>query len=204
MTEDQWRVCSDPRKLLDYHRMKKDPRRLRLLAAACVRLALPADPWIVGIIDVVERFADGQATRAEFLAARKKVRTADPKIHRHAGLLGRYNGLTDDAMEGLTGAVENARRLSKKEGKAVECGLIRCVFGNPYRPVAFDPTWLTSTVVAVARGIYDDHAFDRMPLLADALQDAGCEDGAILMHCRGGGPHTRGCWALDGLTASRQ
>lgn len=61
MTEVQWRVCSDPRKLLDYHRMKKDPRRLRLLAAACVRLALPADPWIVGIIDVVERFADGQA-----------------------------------------------------------------------------------------------------------------------------------------------
>jgi hypothetical protein len=185
--------------MLDYHWMKKDPRRLRLLAAACVRLALPADPWIVEIIDVVERFADGQATRADFLAARKTVLGADPKVHRHAGLLGRHRGLTDDAMEGLTAAIEDARRLSKREGKAAECGLIRCVFGNPYRPAAFDPSWLTSTVVAVARGIYDDRAFDRMLILADALQDAGCEDEAILMHCRSGGPHARGCWVIDRL-----
>lgn len=94
MTEDEWRACTDPRELLDYHRMKTDGRRLRLLACACVQLALPTDPWAEGVVDVVERFADGQATRAEFLAARKAVRRADPKARPRAGLLGRYQGLT--------------------------------------------------------------------------------------------------------------
>ena len=56
----------------------------------------------------------------------------------------------------------------------------RDIFGNPFRPVAVDPAWLTSTAVGVARGIYDDRAFDRLPILADALQDAGCENADIL------------------------
>ncbi|HEY1191218.1 MAG TPA: hypothetical protein VGE74_26525 [Gemmata sp.] len=199
MTEDKWRVCSNPQEILDYHRVKKDPRRLRLLAVACVRFALPADPWAAGIIDVIERYADGAASRAEFLTARKEVRLADRKAHRHIGLLGRYRGLTDDAMEGLTGAIEDARRVSKKAGKLAECGLVRCVFGNPFRPATFDPAWRTPTAVALARGIYADRAFDRMPILADALMDAGCNDTEILGHCRTGEPHARGCWVIDGL-----
>ena len=79
----------------------------------------------------------------------------------------------------------------------VQCELLRDIFGNPFRPVAVDPEWLTSTVVALARGVYDDRAFDRLPILADALQDAGCEDADILAHCRGDGPHVRGCWVVD-------
>ncbi len=70
-------------------------------------------------------------------------------------------------------------------------------FGNPFRPVALDPAWCTSTVVALARGIYDERAFDRMPILADALQDAGCDSADVLTHCRGPGPHARGCWVVD-------
>jgi hypothetical protein len=75
--------------------------------------------------------------------------------------------------------------------------LLRNIFGNPFRPVSTDPGWLTSTVVALARGIYDDRAFDRLPILADALQDAGCEHPDVLDHCRGSGPHVRGCWVVD-------
>ena len=74
---------------------------------------------------------------------------------------------------------------------------LREVVGNPFRPVAFDPRWLTSTVVGLARGIYDERAFDRMPILADALEDAGCDDAHVLAHCRGDGPHVRGCWVVD-------
>jgi hypothetical protein len=78
-----------------------------------------------------------------------------------------------------------------------QAALLRDIFGNPFRPVALDPSWLTSTVVALAEGIYQDRAFDRMPILADALQDAGCDNEAILNHCRQPGEHVRGCWVVD-------
>lgn len=71
-----------------------------------------------------------------------------------------------------------------------------CVLGPPNRPPA-DPAWLTGDVVALARGIQSDGAFERLPVLADALMDAGCDDADILGHCRSGGPHARGCWVVD-------
>ncbi len=74
--------------------------------------------------------------------------------------------------------------------------LMQCVIGPTVR-AAIDPTWLTSTVVSLATGIHAEEAFDRLPILADALQDAGCENDDILNHCRSEGPHVRGCWALD-------
>lgn len=78
--------------------------------------------------------------------------------------------------------------------------LVRCIFGNPFRPVTFAPEWRTSTVLALAQGIYDDRAFDRLPILADALQDAGCDSDDLLAHCRDERtPHARGCWAVDAV-----
>lgn len=76
--------------------------------------------------------------------------------------------------------------------------IVRDVFGNPFRPVSADHSWLTTTVVALAREIYETRDFGAMPILADALQDAGCEDDAILEHCRDEKViHVRGCWAVD-------
>ena len=76
--------------------------------------------------------------------------------------------------------------------------LLRDVFGNPFRPVAFDPSWRTSNAVALAQTMYDARNFHAMPILADALQDAGCEDAAILDHCRDANAiHVRGCWVVD-------
>src|SRR5262249_28039734 len=85
----------------------------------------------------------------------------------------------------------------------VDPPLLRDIFGNPFRPVSVDPAWLTSTVVSLAEGIYADRAFDRLPILADALQDAGCENADILAHCRRDGPHCRGCWVVDLLTGRK-
>ncbi|WP_238602719.1 hypothetical protein [Fimbriiglobus ruber] len=75
--------------------------------------------------------------------------------------------------------------------------LARDIFGNPFRPVIFDPAWLTSTGIALARQMYDSHDFSAMPILADALEDAGCCHDQVLSHCRGPGPHVRGCWVVD-------
>ena len=81
---------------------------------------------------------------------------------------------------------------------AAQSQLLRDIFGNPFHPVIFDPNWRTSTAIALARGIYDERAFDRLPILADALQDAGCENEDILNHLRDpNATHVRGCWALD-------
>ena len=102
---------------------------------------------------------------------------------------------------GVSGRRGTPERTAATNSEAsAQARLIDEIFGNPFCPVALDPTWLSSTVLALAQGIYDEIAFDRMPILADALQDAGCEQDTILNHLRGDGPHTKGCWAVDLLT----
>jgi hypothetical protein len=78
-----------------------------------------------------------------------------------------------------------------------QCRLLRCIFGNPIRSVAYDPTWRTAAVFGLAEAIYADRAFDRLPILADALEDAGCDDRDMLAHCRTDPDHARGCWVVD-------
>ena len=78
------------------------------------------------------------------------------------------------------------------------CSLLRDIFGNPFRPITFDPAWRTSDVMLLAQGIYEEREFSAMPILADALQDAGCDSDDILNHCRDTAtPHARGCWVVD-------
>ncbi|WP_216821010.1 hypothetical protein [Singulisphaera sp. GP187] len=88
---------------------------------------------------------------------------------------------------------------SEEGGPNEQLAAIRDIFGNPFRSVAFDPSWLTSPVVSLAQGSYADRAFDRLPILANALEESGCNDADILTHCRGSGPHYRGCWVVDSL-----
>jgi len=83
-----------------------------------------------------------------------------------------------------------------KEGKD-HVSLLRDIFGNPFRSLTFEPDWRTSTAVALAQQMYDSRDFSAMPILADALQDAGCDNAEILDHCRGPGSHVRGCWVAD-------
>jgi hypothetical protein len=78
-----------------------------------------------------------------------------------------------------------------------EADFLRELFGNPFRGWTVDPAWLSSTVLSIARAIYQARAFDRLPILADALEDAGCDRMDLLAHCRSEGLHTMGCWAVD-------
>ncbi|WP_238602581.1 hypothetical protein [Fimbriiglobus ruber] len=109
-----------------------------------------------------------------------------------------------DGISYLSGHAKNNFGIDATFDKAVlqkgiaiekerQCRLLRDIFCNPFRPVAIEPEWSTSTVVSLAEGIYAEKAFDRLPILADALQDAGCDNENILSHCRGEGPHVRGC-----------
>jgi hypothetical protein len=120
------------------------------------------------------------------------------------------------ARAAATVAIELAVRKAVQAGKTSKkaaasaasaaradlCEVLREVFGTPFAPVAIAPDWLTwndGTVAKLAQRIYDEGLFDRLPILADALQEAGCTKKTILQHCRSSGPHTRGCWVVDRL-----
>ena len=85
--------------------------------------------------------------------------------------------------------------------RGVQAGLLRCICGNPFSPRSPLPravlVWNGEMVCRLAQVIYDERAFDRLPILADALEDAGCENADILNHCRHPGEHMRGCWVVD-------
>ncbi|MDY3558960.1 hypothetical protein R5W23_006136 [Gemmata sp. JC673] len=110
------------------------------------------------------------------------------------------------------GGVSDLWQAHKDAEAAAHAGVLRDVVGNPFRPVGFDPAWRTTDVRLLAERIYNDRAFDQLPILADALQDAGCGAERLLEHLRdpallpwersdAAGPppveHARGCWALD-------
>jgi hypothetical protein len=91
---------------------------------------------------------------------------------------------------------EGSRRTEEARWQTM---VLRDIFGNPFRPTTFSPEWRTSTAVSLAARMYESRSFDAMPILADALQEAGYDAEEVLAHCRGPGPHVRGCWVVDSL-----
>jgi hypothetical protein len=109
-------------------------------------------------------------------------------------------GFGEDGLEGWADACSESGRPMGWTSKDVYKDprhFLRDIFGNPFRPMTLDPAWQTSNVVSLAQAICDERAFDRMPILADALEDAGCTHRDILEHCRQPGEHVRGCWVVD-------
>ncbi len=79
----------------------------------------------------------------------------------------------------------------------IQLQLIRCLFGNPFRRFKLPKKLRTATAVALAAQMYESRDFALVPILGDALQDAGCGDAAVIAHCCDDGPHARGCWVVD-------
>jgi len=109
--------------------------------------------------------------------------------------------LDDSGCE--TDASEAAGETTLTAAEKDQTVILRDIIGNPFRLVTIAPAglaWNGGIVVKLAQGIYKERAFDRLPILADALEDAGCDNADILDHCRQPGPHVRGCWVVDLLT----
>jgi hypothetical protein len=205
MTEAEWLACGDPQKMLPPFPSRASVRTCRLLAAACCRRIatfLPSGTQSVRdeLLGTLERRADeplpdnwSDAIWGDYEHAREY-----DGVEGCGELVDSYMMITNTGLLGGLMTAKYAVQDNDAECESIQqAALVRCIFGNPFRPVAIDPAWLTSTVVALARGIYDDRAFDRMPILADALQDAGCDSDDVLNHCRDDGPHARGCWVVD-------
>jgi hypothetical protein len=101
----------------------------------------------------------------------------------------------EDVADARAGNPPDAR--VRKAVVAEQCHFLRDIFGNPFRSITFSTAWCTDTAIARARQMYESRDFAAMPILADALQDAGCDNDDILDHCRRPGEHVRGCWAVD-------
>jgi hypothetical protein len=206
-----------------------DDRKFWLLAVACCRRVWQmSDERSQRMVEVVERWADSQGTDAERAAAAPAAHQAwvdTSRYHwgRDAAADAAHRALhatttagaelarTADGYEPGRWAeavahmvlIETARALEPEYRNSPErpaqAELIRCLAGNPFRPVVFDPAWRTEAVTGLAQVIYRDRVWDLLPMLADALEDAGCADADVLAHCRSGGPHARGCWVVDAV-----
>jgi hypothetical protein len=197
---------------------KKNHRKLRLWACACcLRLGdLLADSRSQDAVAVAERLADGLASKEEVRKAREvakrvpqvtgKLRGTPAEWAASAPVWLLHPSAADfsrvTVLRAAAALVEGGVTIRGAE-EQVQFELLRDVFGNPFRPVTFDPRWRTSTAVALAQQVYDSRDHSIMPILADALEDAGCDHANILAHCRGDGPHCRGCWAVDSVLAKK-
>jgi predicted metal-dependent HD superfamily phosphohydrolase len=153
------------------------------------------DPRCRGAVEAVERVADGVIPENELSRFREGVEAVNAEIQADAS--SRYSGIAWQ-VTAIRRMIQTPYDPSAFD--AVELctkAEIREVIGNPFRPVTVDSTWRTCTVLSVAQSIYDERAFERMPILADALEDAGCDNADILEHCRQPGEHVRGCWVVD-------
>jgi hypothetical protein len=201
MTEAEWLECADPQQMLRLlmEGMASD-RKLRLFGCACCRRVWESltEDCFRDAVEIAERFADGQAGKKE-LAAIKKVSGAALERNGLAGVRGKRYCALGTAWSVVrnpqTAAMYPLWVFTDSEQRTWERGLLHEIFGNPFRPMTADPAWTSLKVVA--QSIYDDRSFDRLPALADALEESGCTHADILNHFRQPGEHVRGCWALD-------
>jgi hypothetical protein len=209
LTAADWPTCADPNRLLAHVAGTVSDRKLRLLTVAAARLVWDAiTPEMREAMEMAEGLADGLATAEELQWYRDRlypymIGNSPPAARRWR--LGGPDAATFLLMFATTYRADMIRRLPNggawMSGSAAFADrvapLVRDIVGDPFLPATFDPAWRTADVIGIAEAAYEGRAFDRLPILADALQDAGCQDAATLSHCRSGSPHHRGCWAVD-------
>jgi hypothetical protein len=149
-------------------------------------------------VELVEAVADGRASELLLPDAWEKARTANGRFiipHTYACALTAC--IIQDNIGLILSHAASATGSQLSENRE-QARLVRDIFGNPFRPVSFSQEWRTDTAVSLARTMYDSRDFSAMPILADALQDAGCDSEDILSHCRDAEQaHVRGCWVVD-------
>jgi hypothetical protein len=168
-----------------------------------VRLLAAIDPQtgVKKILETAEVWADTGKTPADLPAINEE----------HSKLLSLGKGSLNDQLQvqlaGMCLSTDCQRRFwfwwsyghMQFQPRSAFAQAYRELFANPFLPLAWKPEWFTSTVRELAAHICDARDFAAMPILADALQDAGCDDEQVLNHCRANKPHARGCWVVDAI-----
>jgi hypothetical protein len=215
MTEEEWLASTDPQAMLNTARSRRTCRKLRLFACAVCR----ADPSLMcherlrQAVELCERFADGQCSdskRQELCdLAWEELDEANEDGDRwrpyHELAYGLVTG--DEASNWLWH--DPSCWQTDTVDPAFQATVVRDLFGNLFHPVTIDPAWLNwkeGTILRLAETVAENRDLpegtldpDRLAILADALEDAGCTDAAIFEHLRGPQVHVRGCFILDAI-----
>lgn len=217
MTEEEWMACADPTPMVNYLRNKVSDRKLRLFAVACCKrmLHLMTDDAACNAVQIAERFADGLATKNELRFVRKRALRGQSSIPAEhcagaAGASTSFKSAFGAAYNGHLNAIEAIARGSnpsvrsqasfatylnaRQQNALALCGLLRHIFGNPFRPYPAPESWST-TVTLLAQSMYEGQ--DCWFALHDALVDAGHLE--LAEHFKEGESHPKGCWVLDVL-----
>lgn len=223
MTEANWLAGTAPEPMLEflYSRDRNDRKYRLFVCACCRRIWHLLDDTGRNYVDVLEQYLDGLVSSKELFRTEKPrftiFREVNPRSPEHVAA-SVVNQITLQPGSGWAlawNAVSEVRRTlllqSPRFDNSVECkvqaALLREIFGNPFSPVPIDCAilhWQDAIVPKLAQGVYDQLAFDRLPILADALEEAGCTNADILNHCRQPGKHVRGCWVVDLLLGKQE
>jgi hypothetical protein len=221
-----WRTCADPGALLDCLGRPVSLRKARLFGIACCRRVwdLMTDKDWRSAIELVERLEVGEADPKEVRKVRAEMRSKERAMRRQRrsgwqGMLRRVflelvdyifqeprivakhdnadmRWLWNPVASATHGAHHGDMTYYHRELSA-QADLLREILGDPFGPIRFDPSWRTTIVAGLAGMFYAQQTFEDLPIVADALEEAGCDNQDILTHLRSPGPHVRGCWALD-------
>jgi hypothetical protein len=213
MNEEEWLACESPDRMIRWLREVAGARKLRLFACACCDCVAPLFPerWYCEVVEKARAYADAlvsdEAMYRNYLRIKAEVDAkggGDSAVKRMFSEARRaaYGAAKPDAGEAAWYAATCARDAIKigheTDDPMIQIAFLRDIFGNPFRPVRFSPEWRTDTAVSLARQMYGSRDFGAMPILADALQDAGCDSEDVLSHCRDPKQvHVRGCWVVD-------
>jgi hypothetical protein len=221
MTDLEWDAATNPRAMIefiaDYERRPWVTRKLRLFGAAACRLVWNGltDWRSREAVEGLERWADGpirlrrldalreaaddvwsRSSREWWLPTWQELREPREDLSEPGRTVARAVAVACDPLDPVRGAVEVAQVLSPVVGIEVLAERLREVCGNPFRRPR-GRRWWSADVRGLAQGIEWGRAFDRMPMLGDALLDAGCESDDAVEHCQSAGRHGPGCWVLD-------
>lgn len=219
-SEEQWRGSEQPGPMFVFLLQGEhaSQRKQRLYACACSRHIwhLMTNERIRAAVLVAEEVADGTLTEEDRARAEQGANAVSSQVRQnwawsayyaaHADLPNwvRFLGacpaqaVHDDVLARTNDA--EAALVAKLAEERYQADLVRDIFGHVFHPVVPRPEWLGwngGSVRHLAHAIYEDRRFADLPILADALEDAGCDDPVLLAHCRAGGPHVRGCWVID-------
>ena len=224
MEETEWLFSANPTEMFKVLAGHKDRRKLHLFAVACARTVQHhmLDARSINALEVMERLIEGQATDAERVAAiheawRASEEARDTKdLATAAACDAAYRAINISSYSVANSGMRAASRATGKRAavatvRATAYGhqamLIRDIFGNPFQTKNLRSIWIhqckrvllwnSATVLAIAQSIYAEKCWDQLPILADAMEDAGCTVQPMLQHLRGPGPHARGCWVVD-------